>query len=155
MPNTPAQVREGMSVWTATIAVTDAQRAQTQAILGALGHEVAVENEGYVDMATAVSGSGPAYVFLFIEALADAGVQMGLPRAVAETLAMQTVRGSAIYAQESGQHPAVPEKRRYVARRHHRCGAARTGARQPARHNHTGRPGSVCQGPTTRSTDTE
>lgn len=107
MPNTPAQVREGMSVWTATSAVTEAQRDQARAILGALGQEIGVEDEGYVDMATAISGSGPAYVFLFIEALTDAGVQLGLPRAIAEALALQTMRGSAIYAQTAGQHPAI------------------------------------------------
>jgi len=107
MPNTPAQIGEGMSVWTATHSVTDTQREQVRAILRALGREVAVDHEDYVDMATALSGSGPAYVFLFMEGLIDAGVHMGLPRPVAEELVIQTVRGAAIYAQQSGTHPAV------------------------------------------------
>lgn len=107
MPNTPAQIGEGMSVWTATPAVTDAQAEQVRAILQALGQEARVDHEGYVDMATALSGSGPAYVFLFIEGLIDAGVHMGLARPIAEQLALQTVRGAALYAQRSGLHPAV------------------------------------------------
>lgn len=107
MPNTPAQIGEGMSVWTATPETSTEQRELARRILGAMGEELFVENEDHVDMATALSGSGPAYVFLFIEALIDAGVQMGLARPAAERLALQTVRGSALYAQQSGQHPAV------------------------------------------------
>jgi pyrroline-5-carboxylate reductase len=107
MPNTPAQIGEGISAWTATPDCTEAQRAQARAMIGALGEEVYVEEEGYLDMATALSGSGPGYVFLFIEALIDAGVRIGLARAVAEKLVLQTVRGSALYAQRSGQHPAA------------------------------------------------
>ncbi|NLG27883.1 MAG: pyrroline-5-carboxylate reductase [Chloroflexi bacterium] len=107
MPNTPAQVGEGVSVWTATPEVNAIQREQARAILAALGPEVYMEGEGYLDMAAAISGSGPAYVFLIIEALIDAGVRMGCARPVAEKLVLQTVRGSAIYAQQSGQHPAV------------------------------------------------
>ena len=111
MPNTPGQVGEGISVWTATAAVSAGQREQARAIVGALGDEVYVEEERYLDMATALSGSGPAYVFLFIEALTDAGVQMGFSRPVAERLALQTVRGSAIYAQKTGLHPAILRNR--------------------------------------------
>lgn len=107
MPNTPGQVGEGISVWMATPGALEAQRQQAREIIGALGQEIHVENEDYLDMATALSGSGPAYVFLFIEALIDAGVHMGFSRAIAEKLALQTVRGSAIYAQETGLHPAV------------------------------------------------
>ena len=107
MPNTPGQVGEGMSVWMATPEVTPEQREQAQAIIAALGPEIYVESEHYMDMATALSGSGPAYVLLIIEALIDAGVQMGFSRPVAEKLVLQTVRGSAIYAQQTGQHPAV------------------------------------------------
>ena len=111
MPNTPGQIGEGISVWTATPDVTDEQRKLAGSIVGALGQQVYVDREGYLDMATALSGSGPAYVFLFIEALTDAGVQMGFPRPVAAKLALQTVKGSAVYAQDSGEHPAVLRNR--------------------------------------------
>lgn len=107
MPNTPGQVGEGISVWTATPETSDEQRQQAADILGALGQEIAVHDEDYLDMATALSGSGPAYVFLFIEALTDAGVQMGFSRTVAEALALQTVRGAAIYVQKTGVHPTI------------------------------------------------
>ncbi len=107
MPNTPSQIGEGISVWTATAKVTPEQRDQARQIVQALGEEIYVEDESYLDMATAMSGSGPAYVFLFIEAFTDAGVHLGLSRPIAEKLALQTVRGAAIYAQKKGAHPAV------------------------------------------------
>lgn len=107
MPNTPAQVGEGISVWTATPETSAAQREMAQAIIGALGEQIYVADEDSLDKATALSGSGPAYVFLFLEALTDAGVHLGFSRAVAEKLALQTVRGAAIYAQQRGQHLAV------------------------------------------------
>ena len=106
MPNTPAQVAEGMTVWTATPEVTPAQREQAQAVVGAFGREIYAAEERFLDMATAVSGSGPAYVFLFIEAFIDAAVQLGWPRPQAEELVMQTVRGSVLYAEQSAAHPA-------------------------------------------------
>ncbi len=106
MPNTPAQIGQGISVWTATPEVTESQKAEAAVLLSALGPEVYVTGEHYLDMATALSGSGPAYVFLFIEALIDAGVHIGLPRETAERLTLQTVLGSAQFAQESGRHPA-------------------------------------------------
>ena len=106
MPNTPAQVAEGMTVWTATAAVSPAQRAQTQALVGAFGRELQVAEERFLDMATAVSGSGPAYVFLFIEAFIDAAVRLGWPLPQARELVMQTVRGSILYAEQSGAPPA-------------------------------------------------
>ncbi|MBM3189201.1 MAG: pyrroline-5-carboxylate reductase [Chloroflexi bacterium] len=107
MPNTPGQIGEGISVWTATPETTSEQRAMAGAIVGALGQEVYVEDEDSIDKATAISGSGPAYVLLFIEALTDAGVHIGFPRPVAEKLALQTVRGTAAYAQARGLHLAV------------------------------------------------
>jgi len=107
MPNTPGQVGEGISVWTASREVSRSQTDQAREIVCALGDEVYVEDEDYLDMATALSGSGPAYVFYFAEALIDAGVRMGFSRAVARKLVLQTVRGSAIFAQETGLHPAV------------------------------------------------
>jgi len=105
MPNTPGQIGHGMTVWTATGAVTQTMQRQAQAILSALGKELYVADEGYLDMATALSGTGPAYVFLFMEALVDAGVHMGFSRRVAQELVYQTVEGSAIMARETGLHP--------------------------------------------------
>lgn len=106
MPNTPAQVGRGMSVWTATPDVDATQRARVKAILGALGEELWVEEEKYVDMATALSGTGPTYVFLMMEALIDAGVHMGFPRRIAEQIVLQTVEGSVAFARDSGKHMA-------------------------------------------------
>ena len=106
MPNTPAQVGAGMTVWTATADVADAQREQARAICGAFGHELYVADERFLDRATAVSGSGPAYVFLFIEAFIDAAVHLGWSRPQARELVLQTVRGSVQYAERSAAHPA-------------------------------------------------
>jgi pyrroline-5-carboxylate reductase len=105
MPNTPAQVGMGMSVWTATPKTEEAQRAQAQTILAALGEELYVDHEDYLDMATALSGTGPAYVFLVMEALIDAGVHMGFSRRVSEQLVLQTMRGSLEFARASRRHP--------------------------------------------------
>ena len=106
MPNTPAQVGEGMTVWAATPEVSEAQREQATAIVSALGHELYVEEEKFLDMATAISGSGPAYVFLFMEALMDAAVHLGFSRADSRELVVQTIRGTAIFAERSSVHPA-------------------------------------------------
>lgn len=100
MPNTPAQIGEGITVWTASPGVRPGQLDMTRRILGALGKEIMVEEESYLDMATALSGTGPAYVFLFMEALVDAGVHLGFPRRIAEELVIQTVRGSVDYYQK-------------------------------------------------------
>lgn len=97
MPNTPAQIGEGITVWTAAPAVSDSQRDMAQKILSAFGEEIFLEEEYYLNMATALSGTGPAYVFLFMEAMVDAGVHLGFPRRVAEQLVAQTVRGSVDY----------------------------------------------------------
>lgn len=97
MPNTPAQIGEGITVWTASPAVSELQREMGQQILAALGQEIFMEEETYLNMATALSGTGPAYVFLFMEAMVDAGVHLGFPRRVAEQLVAQTVRGSVDY----------------------------------------------------------
>jgi pyrroline-5-carboxylate reductase len=107
MPNTPGQIGEGITVWTSSKEVTEEQQEMTRAILGALGEEVFVEDESYLDMATALSGSGPAYVFLFTEALIDAGVHMGFPRRIAEQLVLQTIKGSASYYEGAARHPAT------------------------------------------------
>lgn len=97
MPNTPAQIGEGITVWTASPEVNSDQLEMARRILLALGDEVLVEEENYLDMATALSGTGPAYVFLFMEAMVDAGVHLGFPRRIAEQLVAQTVRGSVDY----------------------------------------------------------
>ena len=107
MPNTPATIGEGMTVWTATAAVEGPARESVRQLLSVLGEEVAVDDEKYVDMATAVSGSGPAYVFLLIEALVDAAVEIGLDREMATLMVLQTVKGSALYAEDSGTDAAT------------------------------------------------
>jgi pyrroline-5-carboxylate reductase len=106
MPNMPAQIGEGITVWSATSEVNQRQKEMAQSILAALGKEIYVGGEKYIDMATALSGSGPAYVFLIIEALVDAGVHIGLPRDMAEKLVVQTVLGSTRAVEAMGKHPA-------------------------------------------------
>jgi pyrroline-5-carboxylate reductase len=106
MPNTPAQIGEGMTGWTATAGVSETAREGVRQILGAMGKEAYLPDEKYIDMVTGLSGSGPAYVFLFIEALTDAGVHIGLSRDIAATMALQTVLGSARYVEATGKHPA-------------------------------------------------
>lgn len=107
MPNTPAQIGAGITVWTYSATVTPDQSDIARKILLALGQEVYVEEESYLDMATALSGTGPAYVFLFMEAMIDAGVHLGFPRRIAEQLVLQTVRGSVDYARQRKDHPAT------------------------------------------------
>lgn len=106
MPNTPAQIGQGITVWTSTPEVTEEQKQQAQAILGSLGQEVYVGEEDYLNMATALSGTGPAYVFMFMEAMIDAGVHLGFSRRMSEQLVFQTIRGSVEYAAQSGKHVA-------------------------------------------------
>jgi pyrroline-5-carboxylate reductase len=106
MPNTPARLGRGMTVWYATPKTTDAQRAQAAALLGSLGAQIEVDDEKFVAMATAVSGTGPTYVFLVMEALIDAAVHLGFPRHVAHDLVIETLEGSTVFAKQSGMHPA-------------------------------------------------
>lgn len=106
MPNTPARIGKGMSVWTSTDEVSELQRNQAKTILAALGEEIYVDHEDYLDMATALSGTGPAYVFLFMEAMIDAGVHMGFSRRVSEQLVFQTIEGSVAFARDSQRHVA-------------------------------------------------
>lgn len=106
MPNTPAQVGRGMTAWTATGDVPGPQHELARSILAALGEEHYFADEKYIDMATAVSGSGPAYVFLFIESLIDAGVHIGLPRDVALKLVIETIAGSTEAMKKLAKHPA-------------------------------------------------
>jgi len=102
----PAQIGEAMTVWTATDETGKRQKEFARLVLRALGKEIYVSDEKYLDMATALSGSGPAYVLLFVESLIDAGVHIGLPRDIAHQLVMQTILGSTRMVQESGKHPA-------------------------------------------------
>ena len=106
MPNTPAQIGEGITVWTASEAVSEEQLEHARTILTALGEEIWVDDEDYLDMATALSGTGPAYVFLFLEAMVDAGVHLGFPRYIAEKLVIQTLRGSVEYVRQAPDHLA-------------------------------------------------
>jgi pyrroline-5-carboxylate reductase len=106
MPNTPAQIRRGITVWTASPACTARQRDLARAVLRALGEERQVEDEEFVAMATALSGTGPTYLFAVMEALIDAGVHLGFPRELAHDLVVATLIGSAEYAGRSELHPA-------------------------------------------------
>lgn len=106
MPNTPARLGKGMTVWYATPETTAEQRVQAAALLGSLGAQLEVDDEKFVAMATAVSGTGPTYVFLFMEALIDAAVHLGFPRHVAHDLVIETLEGSTLFAKQSGMHPA-------------------------------------------------
>jgi pyrroline-5-carboxylate reductase len=106
MPNTPARLGKGVTVWYATPETTATQRAQAGALLSALGLQLEVDDEKMVAMATAVSGTGPTYVFLVMEALIDAAVHLGFPRHVAHDLVIETLEGSTLFAKQSGMHPA-------------------------------------------------
>ena len=108
MPNTPAQIGEGITVWTSSNQVTPTQKEFARRILGAFGEDIYVEEEeeNFLNMATALSGSGPAYIFLFMEAMIDAGVHLGFPRRISEKLVMQTIRGSVNYFDRMKTHPA-------------------------------------------------
>jgi pyrroline-5-carboxylate reductase len=106
MPNTPAQIGEGVTAWTASADVTEKQERQVCAMLEALGKVVRVENEHQIDMATALSSTGPTFIFMMMEALIDAGVHMGFSRHVAQELIHQMMLGSVLFAKESHKHPA-------------------------------------------------
>jgi len=102
MPNTPAQIGRGMTVWTATDSASETHRTTAETILGVMGCAAYTSTEGVLDMATAVSGSGPAYVFLFIEAFIQAGQNIGLTPELARLLAFETMLGATEYARRSG-----------------------------------------------------
>jgi pyrroline-5-carboxylate reductase len=106
MPNTPAQIRRGIAVWSASPACTAAQRDLARRVLRAIGSEKEVADEAFVAMATALSGTGPTYLFAVMEALIDAGVHMGFPRELAHDLVVETLIGSAAFAAQSELHPA-------------------------------------------------
>ena len=107
MPNTPAQIGSGMTVWTATESVSKSDRENISNVIKTLGKEYYVADEKLIDMSTALSASGPAYVFLFLEALIDAGVYLGMSRDMARELTLETVLGSTKLVQDTSSHPAV------------------------------------------------
>lgn len=102
MPNTPAQVGEGLTVWTSTPQVTPGQLEIAREILASFGKEIYVQDENYLDGATAISGSGPAYIFLVMEALIEAAQRIGLPLDMAKEMVLQTVIGAGVYARIMG-----------------------------------------------------
>ena len=106
MPSILATIGEAATVWTATAETTADQRSQAQALFQAAGLELFVPDEHYLDMATAVNGSGPGFVFLLLEALIDGAVRVGLPRDTATALIVQTVKGSALLTQNDERHLA-------------------------------------------------
>jgi pyrroline-5-carboxylate reductase len=106
MPNTPSQIRRGITVWTASEACSTPQRDLARGVLRALGEERQVADEAFVAMATALSGTGPTYLFAVMEALIDAGVHLGFPRELAHDLVVDTLLGSAEFARQSDLHPA-------------------------------------------------
>lgn len=106
MPNTPAQIGQGITVWTANAAIDEAGLAMARELLEVFGEELYKQDETALDMATALSGSAPAYIFLFMEALIDVGVHMGFARREAERLVLKSMSGSVAYAESSGLHPA-------------------------------------------------
>ncbi|MFY9315164.1 MAG: pyrroline-5-carboxylate reductase [Burkholderiales bacterium] len=111
MPNTPALIGAGVAGLYALPGVSEAEKKQAEAILGAVGATVWIEDEALMDAVTAVSGSGPAYVFWFIEQLAAAGVHLGLNEETSRKLAIETVLGSAKLAAQSGEAPAALRER--------------------------------------------
>jgi pyrroline-5-carboxylate reductase len=106
MPNTPALIGEGATAFVASPETTDADRSAARLLFEAVGTAWEAPDEALLDAVTGLSGSGPAYVFVFLEALGDAGVRMGLPRDAAHALATQTVLGAARLALASGRTPA-------------------------------------------------
>ncbi len=106
MPNTPSQIGAGMTAWTCAETVSAAQKACVKTLLTALGKELYVENERQIDMATALSATGPTYIFMMMEAMTDAGVHLGFSREVSKELVQQTMLGSTLFAIESNKHPA-------------------------------------------------
>jgi pyrroline-5-carboxylate reductase len=106
MPNTPSQIGAGITAWTCTEEISEAERAQIKALLTALGKELHVETENMIDMATSLSATGPTYIFMVMEALTDAGVHLGFSREVSKELVQETMLGAVLFAMESHKHPA-------------------------------------------------
>ncbi len=110
MPNTPCLIGEGMTALAPSAEATEADLELARGIFGVVGR-VVVLDEKHMDAVTGLSGSGPAFACVILEALADGGVMMGLPRAVAVELAAQTVQGAARLVLETGEHPAALKDR--------------------------------------------
>ena len=127
MPNTPALVAKGPTAFVANPKATEADRAAARVLFESVGTAWEAPSEGLLDAVTGLSGSGPAYVFAFLEALGDAGVRMGLPRDASYALATQTVLGAARLALESGRHPAELREQVTSPWRHHRRGSGAPG----------------------------
>ncbi|MCA1638085.1 MAG: pyrroline-5-carboxylate reductase [Acidobacteria bacterium] len=106
MPNTPSQIGAGMTAWTCSEKVVSEQKEQVKMLLTALGKEIYVETENQIDMATALSATGPTYIFMMMEAMTDAGVHLGFSREVSKELVQQTMLGSTLFAIESSKHAA-------------------------------------------------
>ena len=106
MPNTPSQIGAGITAWTCTVAVGEVERGHVREILTALGKELFVETENMIDMATALSATGPTYIFMVMEALTDAGVHLGFSRDMAKELVHETMLGSVKFAIATHKHPA-------------------------------------------------
>lgn len=106
MPNTPAQIGHGITVWLPSEGLTQEDLERTEKVFQAVGVAVRAQNEDQLDMSTALSGSGPAYVFLFMEAMVDAGVHLGFPRYLSEQLVTQTVKGAVEYYLHQPNHLA-------------------------------------------------
>ena len=111
MPNTPAAIGHGITALCMNAAVSDVQRSRCADLMAAVGTIVWLDDESLMDAVTAVSGSGPAYVFLMIECLIAAGIEMGLPARLAEQLATATVAGAGVYAHESANSAAELRQR--------------------------------------------
>lgn len=111
MPNTPALLRQGVSGLFANPRVSAAQKAQAEQVLSAVGLALWLDSEAQIDAVTAVSGSGPAYFFLLIEAMTEAGEKLGLPRETAAQLSIQTALGAARMASESDVDAAELRRR--------------------------------------------
>jgi len=107
MPNTPAQIGAGVTVWSCTENINADERKKIKTVLDSFGKSVFVDDEKFIDMSTSISGSGPAYIFLLMEAMIDAGVHMGFSRETATVLVHHTLLGSTKFAMETGEHPAV------------------------------------------------
>jgi len=107
MPNTPSMIGEGMTVWCCTSNLSTRDRNSISKLLSTFGKAIYVDDEKFVDMSTAISGSGPAYIFMLMEAMIDSGVHMGFSRDAATTLVHHTILGSTLYAMKTGEHPAI------------------------------------------------
>ena len=103
MPNTPAQIGAGVSVWSCTNNINANERKKIKQILDSFGKTVFVDDESFIDMSTSISGSGPAYIFLLMEAMIDAGVHMGFSRETATTLVHHTLLGSTKFAMKTAE----------------------------------------------------